>query len=148
MSSYAVEPFNVWVNPLFVVRDWLASNLTGVNVRTETDSTFATSNPSPSMTLPLVLVESVTGGGLDPDLVTNESTIDVSCFAATQVDAWGLYNRANGWMVRIIGQPTQFGTVDDLTVANGAGLVNYNNPNVRRVIASYRLATRAVSVTD
>lgn len=140
---YEVTPFNEWPSPEFVVRDWLVSHLDGVNVRTETNTTFATPTPDASMTLPLVLIEGVPGGYLDAAKGTQVSLIDVSCFGATRLDAWNLYQQTHAWMLRLTSKSTNYGGVDDVTVENGAGVVPFSNPNVRRVITTYGLATRA-----
>lgn len=144
-GPYEIEPYVVWPNAESVVYSWLKTNTTGINVVFETDTTFATPSPNPAQTLPLVLVERVTGGSLDPNYLTAYDVIDVTCFGATRADAWNLYATIHAWMLRLTSKATPFGVVDQVTVENGAGVVNYTNPNVCRVITTYGLATRAQS---
>lgn len=143
MTSYQVSPDVVWPDVELVVRSWLVANLpASINVRTETDATFGTSTPNASMTLPLVLVQRVPGGSLDANLSTDSAAVDVECFAATRAAMWTLYQQVHAWMLRILTQSTQYGTVDDIEVANGVGELNYNNPDLRRCVTTYRVSTR------
>lgn len=133
----------VWPDVESMVFAWLKPNLSGVNVAKETDTTFGTSSPSALMALPLVLVERVPGGRVDPEHVTETAAVDISCFAKDRQSAWNLYAQVNDWMLRSITQTTPVGTFDDVIELNPAGLVNYNNPNLRRVIVTYGISARA-----
>lgn len=142
---YQTGGADVWPDVESLLFSWLKPNMPGVNVVKETDSTFGTSSPNALMVLPLVLIERVPGGMVDPDHLTDTAAVDVSCFGATRGDAWALYAQAHMWILRARTQSTAKGTFDDVIVLNPAGLVNYNNPNLRRVIATYGISTRAVA---
>jgi hypothetical protein len=94
------------------------------------------------MTLPLVLIQRVPGGTTDANLSTEDSTLDIECFAATRAEMWALYSEVHAWVLRLTGQATAAGSVDDVQVSNGVGEVNYANPTIRRCVTTYRLSTR------
>lgn len=144
MTTYPhVGQFVVWPDTELLVRGWLVANLAShPNVRTETDSTFGTPSPGPSMALPLVLVQRVPGGSTDVDLSTEVARVDVDCFGATRGAAWALYREVHAWMMRLSGSTTSAGTVDMVTVANGVGEVTYGNPDLRRCVVTYDVSTR------
>lgn len=143
MTTYQVSPNVVWPDIELLIRGWLVANLaSGLNVRTETDATFGTSTPNASMTLPLVLVQRVPGGSTDANHSTEDAAVDVQCFAATRAQMWSLYAEVHGWMLRLIGQSTAAGTVDNVLVSNGVGEINYANPDLRRCVTTYHVSTR------
>lgn len=143
MTTSQLRPLNAWPDAEQVVVAWLKLQLTDVNVVTETDTTFATSAPKPGMAVPLIRVTRVTGGNFDLASVTEEALLDVECFGANRVGAWGLYRYSHAAMLQLTGQRTAAGGVDEVDVNNGAGEVNYQNPAVRRIVTTYRLAIRA-----
>lgn len=143
---YQTGGADTWPDPEALVISWLKPNMAGVNIRTETDTTFGTSTPNPSMTLPLVLVQAVTSGqGLSGSLVTETMMVDLQCYGATRADAWSLYHQAHAWMMRALTQSTTVGTFDDVWLDNCMGIVQHSNPNLRRVIATYGISTRATA---
>lgn len=143
MTTYQTGPLVVWPDVEALVRAWLVANVaSGTNVRTETDSTFGTTSPSPSMTLPLVLIQRIPGGSTDANASTEEAAVDVECYGKDRAAMWALYSEVHAWMLRLSGQSTAKGAVDAVTVANGVGEVNYANPNVRRCVTTYHVSTR------
>jgi hypothetical protein len=144
--TYQIEPNIVWPDPEAIIRSWLVANMASApNIRTETDSTFGTSAPNSTMTLPLVLVQRVPGGGTDADMSTETAVVDIQCFAANRAAMWLLYREVHAWMLRLSGQKTDFGTVDLVVASNGGGNINYANPDVNRVVATYEIQTRPFS---
>ncbi len=146
MTVYAISPLNVWPDIEALVRAWLVANIPGVNVRTETNASFASVTPDTSMTLPLVLIQRVPGGSVDANDSTEDAAVDVQCFATSRTDMWALYAKSHAWMLRLVGHGNTFGTVDNVTVSNGVGEVNYANPDVRRCVTTYHLSTRPSTV--
>jgi hypothetical protein len=143
VTTYQTGPLVVWPDVEALIRAWLVANVASApNVRTETDSTFGTTSPSPSMTLPLVLVQRIPGGSTDDNASTETAAVDVECFAKDRAGMWNLYHEVHAWMLRLSGQSTAKGAVDEVTVANGVGEVNYANPNVRRCVTTYHVSTR------
>lgn len=135
---------DVWPVAEALVVSWLKPNLPGVNIRTETDTTFGTPSPSPSMALPLVLIKSVTSGnGTPASLLTEATLVDVECYDVTRSQVWALYQRVHAWMLRASTQTTPIGTFDDVTLHDSLGVVDYGNKNLRRVITTYGIAARA-----
>lgn len=140
------EWMNVWPNPeelFFVVLKPL-----GVNVVSETNSTFATSKPDRLMKLPLIQVNVVPGVGRTNLDVDRNSSVDVACFAPDRDQAWALYNRVHARLLAMRGRPTILGAFDDLWFENEPAVIPYSNPSVRRVVATYGITTRAVGVAQ
>lgn len=145
-GPFQIGTLDVWPDAEALLVSWLRVNLPDVNVRTETDTTFGTPNASTQMRTPLVLVQAVTGGQpLTDSRQTETAMVDLQCFADSRADAWGLYHRAHAWMLRAKAQTTPVGTFDDVWLDNCMGIVNYTNPSLRRVIATYGIATRATA---
>jgi len=142
-NPYQFGPQVVWPDVEVLVRWWFMQHIPGTNVRTETDATFGTSSPNSSMALPLILIQNIPGGSLDATYTTQETALDVDCFAADRASTKALMATAHAWLLRLVGQPTPYGVVDDVTVALAPGAMNYNNPDLRRFTASYRIASRA-----
>lgn len=141
---YQTGGLDVWPDPEALVIAWLKPNMPGVNIRTETNVTFGTSTPDPSMVLPLVLVGAVTSGqGQTGSRVTEGMMVDLQCFGATRGDAWATYHLAHAWMLRARAQSTPAGTFDDVWLDNCMGIVQHTNPSLRRVIATYGISVRA-----
>lgn len=143
MTTYQTGPLVVWPDVEVLVRAWLVTNLASApNVRTETDSTFATPTPDAAMTLPLVLIQRIPGGSTDANASTEEAAVDVECYGKDRAAMWALYAEVHAWMLRLGGQTTAKGAVDEVTVTNGVGEVNYANPNVRRCVTTYHVSLR------
>lgn len=143
MTTYQTGPLVVWPDVEALVRAWLVANVASApNIRTETNSTFATPTPDPTMTMPLVLIQRIPGGSTDENGSTDTAAVDVECYGATRTAMWALYSEVHAWMLRLSGQSTPKGAVDEVTVANGVGEVNYSNPNVRRCVTTYHVSTR------
>lgn len=143
MTTYQTGPLIVWPDIEVLVRAWLVANVASApNIRTETNATFATPSPDSSMTLPLVLIQRIPGGQTDANASTETADVDVECFGATRAAMWALYSEVHAWMMRLTAQHTTAGTVDQVLVSNGVGEVNYANPNVRRCVTTYSIATR------
>jgi hypothetical protein len=146
MTDFQLQPLMVWPDAEAVVRAWLVANVASTpNIRTETDNTFGTSSPGATMTLPLVLIQRVPGGGTDADGSTETAVVDVTCFAADRAAMWLLYREVHAWMLRLTGKSTVLGGVDQVLVSNGVGEVDYANPNLKRAITSYEVITRPFS---
>lgn len=141
---YQVGPNVAWPNVEALVRAWLVQNMPGVNVRTETDATFGTSTPNPSMVLPLILVNRASGS-TDDEGIEAVADVDLQCFSDTRLGAENLFDTANAWMLRLTGQSTPAGAVDEVVQSSVAGVINYSNPNLRRFVVTYQLTTRPQS---
>lgn len=113
---------------------WLRARHPGVKVVNELPSTLET-------TLPLLFVAHVPGGG--DDGVSGEAALDVQAFAATRTAMWTLAEAAHESMRAMRGQHAGGLAVDDVVTDALPGFVPYNNPAVRRTVASYRLTRRA-----
>ncbi len=113
---------------------WLRARHPGVRVVNELPSNL-------EQALPLLLVVVVPGGG--DDGVSGTATIDVEAFAATRTAMWQLADGAHESMLVMRGQHAGGLAVDDVETNLLPGFVSYNNPAVRRTVASYRLTRRA-----
>lgn len=141
--SYEIAPLVIWPDVEAVVLAWLKANVASQpNIRTETDATFGTPSPKPSMTLPLVLIQRIPGGATDANASTEDAVVDIEYFGEDRPAMWALYREVHAWMLRLSGQRTDKGAVDEVQVSNGVGEIDYANPNVKRCIATYRISTR------
>lgn len=113
---------------------WLRARHPGVRVVNELPSTL-------EQGLPLLLVAVVPGGG--DDGVSGIAVLDVQSFAATRTAMWQLADGAHESMLAMRGQHAGGLAVDDVEPDALPGFVTYNNPAVRRAVASYRLTRRA-----
>jgi hypothetical protein len=79
-------------------------------------------------------------GGSD-DRISDYPRVDVETFGATRADAWPL---AESIRQRLISGPqrTAHGLIDRATTEVGPQEIPYDDPDVRRVLATYRLSTR------
>jgi hypothetical protein len=79
-------------------------------------------------------------GGSD-DRINDHPRVDVETFAGTRAVAWPL---AETIRQRFISGPqrTAHGIIDRATTEVGPQEITYDDPDVRRVIATYRLSTR------
>lgn len=112
---------------------WLRSQLPGVTVLTETGTTI---------TPPLICVRRIPGGGTTSDNITEESLVDVDCFGADRAGMWTLGRKANAAMLNLSWQKVAGYAIDWVEVNNGLGEVPYNDPKLRRCVATYRLTAR------
>lgn len=135
-----------WPDPIIVTRAWLLSALPtpSPNVRTETNDSFGTATPDPTMTTPLVLLQRIPGGGLDDNFSSEAALIDVTCFGADRAQMWSLYRTVHAQMLRLSGRVTDLAAVDLVTVTNGVGELDYKNPGLRRCVTTYRIVTRPI----
>ncbi|MGW5737017.1 MULTISPECIES: phage tail termination protein [Streptomyces] len=113
---------------------WLRARHPGVRVVNELPSTLETA-------VPLLFVAVVPGGG--DDGVSGEAMLDVQSFAATRTLMWQLADSVHESMLAMRGQYAGGLAVDDVVTNLLPGFVTYNNPAVRRAVASYRLTRRA-----
>ncbi|MEU1152638.1 hypothetical protein ABZ369_06415 [Streptomyces sp. NPDC005918] len=113
---------------------WLRARHPGVRVVNELPSTL-------EQVMPLLLVAVVPGGG--DDGVSGTAVLDVQTFAATRTLMWQLADGAHESMLAMRGQLAGGLAVDDVETSLLPGFVTYNNPAVRRAVASYRLTRRA-----
>lgn len=113
---------------------WLRAQHPDVRVVNETPSDL-------EKTLPLLCVRVVPGGG--DDGVSGESVLDVESFAGSRTAMWQLADSAHESMLALRGRPSGGLVIDDVTTDALPGFVTYNNPAVRRAVATYRLTRRA-----
>ncbi|MFE5159642.1 hypothetical protein ACFRNT_14200 [Streptomyces sp. NPDC056697] len=113
---------------------WLRARHPGVRVVNELPSTLETN-------LPLLCVRVVTGGG--DDGVSGEAVLDLEAFAATRTAMWQMADAAHESMLAARGQLAGGLVIDDVVADSLPGFVTYNNPAVRRTVATYRLTRRA-----
>lgn len=113
---------------------WLRARHPGVRVVNELPSTL-------EQVVPLLFVAVVPGGG--DDGVSGTASLDVQAFAATRSAMWQLADAAHESMLAMRGQHAGGLAVDDVEPDALPGFVTYNNPAVRRTVASYRLTRRA-----
>ncbi|MEL3944876.1 hypothetical protein [Streptomyces sp. LNU-CPARS28] len=113
---------------------WLRARHTGVKVVNELPSTL-------EQVVPLLFVAHVPGGG--DDGISGEAALDVQAFAATRTAMWSLAEAAHESMLAMRGRYAGGLAIDDVETDTLPGFVTYNNPAVRRTVASYRLTRRA-----
>lgn len=118
----------------YAVTLWLRGRHSGVRVVNETPSSL-------DKDMPLLCVRVVPGGG--DDGVSGECSLDVEAFAGTRGAMWQLADAAHESMLAMRGRYAGGLAVDDVECDALPGFVPYNNPAVRRTVASYRLTRRA-----
>lgn len=133
MPLVAVEP---------LVRDWLAEHFgAGYRVVTELPAGLGTVVAA----TPVILVTRF--GGSDSVLVLDEANVDVDTFGTTRDAA-----RALGELVRsalrfkLPGVSTGGGFVAAVSTINAPRWVPYDNTDLRRFVASYRITVRSVPI--
>lgn len=137
-----VRPAVSWPDSLAIVSDWLASNLPAANIVTATNATFGTDRPDPTMTVPLVLLETVPAGGTDLDTFERTDVLDVKTFHNSPGAVRTLARTVHEVMCEIIGERTAHGVADNLVVSTNPGALAYGNRNVWQYLATYELTTR------
>lgn len=113
---------------------WLRARHPSARVVNELPSTL-------EQALPLLCVRVVPGGG--DDGVSGEALLDVEAFAATRTAMWELADAAHESMLAARGRSAGGLVIDDVVADSLPGFVTYNNPAVRRTVATYRLTRRA-----
>ena len=136
MSVY-LEPYDLWPDMEKLVVGYLKAALDGVIVTTETSALGDTFGVS---VFDVIRVNSVPGGFSDG--LQQEATIDVQSFAKSRADAWTRARTVHALMYKLAGTRTPNGAIDDVN-ADVPGESSYGNPNLRRIVATYRLTSRA-----
>ncbi len=132
-----------WADPVAMVRAHLAGLLPDARVVVQTDTWLGTTAATSSMQLPLVLVESVPGGGVD-ETYSSIDVVDVSCFAGDWGAARELAAEVHVQMLRLIGASTSAGVVDDVAVLANPGPVPYGNRTLHRHVGTYEVHARPI----
>lgn len=93
----------------------------------------------PDMTQPVIQVNRVGGPA---DLITDTPTVVVGCYAPDRATA--MANAKACQQIVLASRRKRFadGVVDTASVVAGIQTIPYEDPNVKRVIATYRLAFR------
>lgn len=113
---------------------WLRAALDGPRVVTELPATLQTD-------LPLVQVERLAGRGRD--LIIDEPTVDVECFAATRADARALAYECQRLLRHVLpGQPITGGLARRVQELSGPAWRPYPNLAVRRFGLSVQITVR------
>jgi len=135
--SVYLEPYDLWPDMEKLVVGYLKAALDGVIVTTETSALGDTFGVS---VFDVIRVNSVPGGFSDG--LQQEATIDVQSFAKSRADAWTRARTVHALMYKLAGTRTPNGAIDDVN-ADVPGESSYGNPNLRRIVATYRLTSRA-----
>lgn len=136
MSVY-LQPYDLWPDMERLVVTYLKASFPSVIVTTETSALGDTFG---STVFDVIRVNSVPGGFSDG--LQQEASIDVQSFAKSRADAWTRARRVHALMYKLAGARTLNGAIDDVN-ADVPGEVAYGNPNLRRIVATYRLTSRA-----
>lgn len=93
--------------------------------------------------LPAVLVERIPGARSRDNSAEFEgsSTLDVTVWASTRPDLWPIVQQIEVAMIALRNSTTP--AIDEVTIPQGFGVVEYSNPHVRRAVASFELTARA-----
>lgn len=78
----------------------------------------------------------------DDDGITDAPLLDVESFAASEGAVWGLAEDARQAAHALAGSAVSGALVDSVTTATGPVYLDYGNPAVWRVVASYRVQFR------
>lgn len=97
-----------------------------------------TSTPNP-MPTPIIRVQRV--GGSD-DRITDFPRIEVACFGENRAQAWDLAEQCRQTILASRATVVGGTLVDNATTDTPAQQIPYDDPDVRRVVAYYRLAWR------
>lgn len=97
-----------------------------------------TSTPLP-LTPPMIRIQRV--GGAD-DRVTDFPRIEVACYGANRAQAWDLAEQCRQTILASRATVVGGVLVDNATTDTPAQQIPYDAPDVRRVVAYYRLAWR------
>lgn len=130
-----LTPHNGWPDVELVAVTWLTQQLADV-----ADLTVCTET-GPTITPPTIQIRCVPGGGT-PDGITEYSRLDVEVFGGDRAQMWLLARKAKPAMINLKWQRVAGFTIDDVKEDLGFGEVEYNNPLLRRAIASYELTAR------
>lgn len=83
----------------------------------------------------------IRGPGSD-DGITDSPLLDVETFAANEDDAWTAAETVRELLHDLAGRAVNGALVDTVTTDVGPVALDYGNPSVFRVVASYRIALR------
>lgn len=125
-----------WPDPVVVARAYLLPLVEGdiaskVPARVETKLPFTRLRRGP---------------GSD-DGITDRPLLDVESFGATEGDAYDLAETTRQAMLALPGRAVGGVLVDTVETAVGPTEIDYGNPAVTRVVASYRIAFRRTTTT-
>jgi hypothetical protein len=113
------------------VRGLLSDAFAGVaRVATETPANLAD-------VLPVITVLRI--GGRDDGVVVDSPVFDIQCFAATRAAAYQYGYQVGAVLRGARGTIRGDVTLVDVETVSGPSSVPYDNPNVRRVVATYQL---------
>jgi hypothetical protein len=120
-----------------LVTTWLRDKF-NVTVQTETDDTL-------EQKIPLIKVERI--GGVDNNPGIDVARIDVECFAGTRQEASALADRVRaGLRFDLPGYSNGAGTVlGAICFLGPTSLPAYENPKVRRFLATYEITVHALT---
>lgn len=91
--------------------------------------------------LPLVQVQVTPGGG--EDSTTGVTLLDVETFGASRTAMWDLARTVHTSMLALAGRSSGGLVIDSVSSDMRPAPVAYNNPALRRAVATYRLTSRA-----
>lgn len=111
---------------------YLTAALSGVRVATKVP-------PDLESALPFVRI--IRGPGSD-DGITDSPLLDTEAFAASEGAAWDLAEDVRQAIHALAGQAVNGALVDSVTTATAPTWLDYGNPSVVRVVASYRMHLR------
>jgi len=131
-----LTPHNAWPDTEKVAVAWLTQQMDDV-----ADLTVCTET-GPLITPPTIRVQRVPGGGGIQDGIEDLSLLDVECFGGNRDQMWAIARRANAEMINLKWQTVAGSTIDEVVNINGLGEVEYNDPLIRRAIATYELTAR------
>jgi len=135
--SIYLRPYDLWPDMERLVVGYLKAAFPSVVVTTETSGLGDTFGAS---VFDVIRVNSIPGGFSDG--FQEEASIDVQSFAKSRADAWTRARLVHASMYKLAGTRTVNGAIDDVN-ADVPGEVPYGNPNLRRIVATYRLTSRA-----
>ena len=119
-----------------LVRGWLATQFPGVRVVTEVPANLAD-------VVPLIQVSRF--GGSDDTIVTDAANIDVDTFGATRDEARSLGGQVRSALrLHLPGYAAGGGAVQSVTTISAPRWVPYDNTNLRRFVASYRITIHSI----
>lgn len=121
-----------WADAELVVTEHLRASLPGVRVVTSLPGNL-------EAVLPVVRV--TRGPGSD-DSVTDSPVMDVESFTAGRDGMWDVAEDAREAMHALRGKAVSGRLVDTVQTTTGPVWVDYENPAVERIVASYRLDQR------
>jgi hypothetical protein len=129
-------PFTGLVSAESLVRGWLAEQFTPTRVVTELPANLGDVVP---------VIQVTRFGGSDDVIVLDNAHIDVDTFAATRDDARTLAEQVRTALrLHLPGVTTGGGVVTSVTTMSAPRWVPYDNTNLRRFVASYRITIHSV----